>query len=88
MVPCRVTQEQNEFLERLYSVEEIRTAIMGMHPDKSLGPVRTSPGFFQKHWDIVGGSVSDSYLPYLNSRYLPNGLNDTAICLIPKKKSP
>ena len=88
VVPCRATQEKNEFLERPYSAEEIRIVIMGMHPHKSPGPDRMSPGFFQKHWDIIDGSASDACLSYLNSRYLPNGLNDTTICLVPKKKSP
>ena len=45
VVPCRVTQEQNEFLERPYSTEEIRTAIMGMHPNKSPGPDGMNPSF-------------------------------------------
>ena len=59
-----------------------------MHPDKSPGPDGMNPSFFQKHWDIVGASVVDSCLMFLNEGFLPNGINDTLICLIPKKNNP
>ena len=59
-----------------------------MHPTKSPGPDGMSPIFFQKYWDVVGPQVIQSVMYILRTRMMPNGLNDTYICLIPKVKSP
>ena len=55
-----------------------------MHPTKSPGPDGMSPIFFQRYWDIVGLYVVDCVLKIIRTGVMPNGLNDTYICLIPK----
>ena len=59
-----------------------------MHPDKSLGLDGMNPTFYQKLWNTVGGDVTSTCLLYSNEHILLEGLNDTSIVLIPKKKSP
>jgi len=44
--------------------------------------------FFQRYWDIVGLHVVDCVLKILRTGVMPNGLNDTYICLIPKVNCP
>ena len=52
------------------------------------GPDGMSPVFFQKYWDIVGPNVIGCVLNILRTGVIPNGLNDTFICLIPKVNCP
>ena len=59
-----------------------------MHPTKSPGPDGMSPIFFQSYWDVVGPQVVDCVLNTLKTGVIPNGLNDTYICLIPKVNCP
>ena len=59
-----------------------------MHPTKSPGPDGMSPIFFQRYWDIVGLYVVDYVLKIIRTGVMPNGLNDTYICLIPKVNCP
>ena len=59
-----------------------------MHPDKSPGPNGMNPAFYQRSWGIVGEDVTLNCLDFLNNCWLPQGLNDTTIILIPKKKDP
>ena len=59
-----------------------------MHPTKSPGPDGISPIFFQRYWDIVGLYVVDCVLKIIRTGVMPNGLNDTYICLIPKVNCP
>ena len=87
-VQSRVSADQNTHLESLYTASEIECAIKGMHTDKSPSQDGMNPGFFQKHWDIVGASLVDSCLMFLNEGFLPNGINDTLICLISKEEEP
>lgn len=52
------------------------------------GPNGMSPIFFQKYWDVVGTNVVNSVLQTLRTLVMPNGLNETFICLIPKVNYP
>ena len=74
----------NDALLKEFQVEEVRRALKQMHPTKSPGPDSMSPIFFQNYWDVVGPQVVDCVLNTLNTGVMPNGLNDTYICLIPK----
>ena len=84
----RVSEAMNAELLRDFKEEEVWRALMQMHPTKSPGPDGMSPIFFQKYWDVVGPQVIQSVIHILRTRMMPNGLNDTYICLIPKVKSP
>ncbi|XP_019158174.1 PREDICTED: uncharacterized protein LOC109154890 [Ipomoea nil] len=84
----RVTSEQNTMLLRQFELEEVRSALFAMFPDKAPGPDGMNPGFYQEYWDIVGGDVSEFIVNCLNSGSLPEGLNDTNVVLIPKKDVP
>ena len=84
VIDRRVSDDMNDSLLKEFRVEEVRRALKQMHPTKSPGPDGMSPIFFQKYWDVVGPQVVDFVLNTLNSGIMPNGLNDTYICLIPK----
>lgn len=45
-----------------------------------------NPCFYQKYWSLIGDDVIAACLSWLNVDKLPNGLNDTLVVLIPKKK--
>ena len=87
-VGSRVSEEMNAELLREFREEEVWRALMQMHLTKSPGPDGMSPIFFQKYWDVVGPQVIQSVMNILRTGTMPNGLNDTYICLIPKVKSP
>ena len=88
VIDRRVSDDMNDSLLKEFRVEEVRRALKQMHLTKSPGPDDTSPIFFQKYWDVVGPQVVDYVLNTLNSGIMPDGLNDTYICLIPKVDCP
>lgn len=87
-IDTKITENQNRELLRVVTDEEVRSALFQMDPDKAPGPDGMTPGFYQKHWSIVGDDVVCLVRKFFQDGVMPTGLNDTNVVLIPKKKSP
>jgi hypothetical protein len=79
-VEPKVTQDMNDDLCKDFSEKEISDAMFQMGPLKVLGLDR----FYQKHWGIVKIDVVAAMQKFFLDGVLPEGINDTAIVLIPK----
>ena len=88
VVDRKVSDAMNEDLLSDFRVEEVQQTLKQMHPTKSPGPDGMSSIFFQRHWDIVGPHVVDCVPNIFRTGVIPNGLNDTYICLNPKVNCP
>jgi hypothetical protein len=42
-----------------FSQEEVRKAVFMMHPNKSPGPYGFTAGFYQRHWELIGGDITN-----------------------------
>ena len=78
----------NESLTRVFTREEVGTALKQIHPTKAPGPNGMSSIFYQKYWDIVGSSVTNMVLNVLRNNLPISEINKTNISLIPKKNNP
>ncbi|KAL8093146.1 hypothetical protein AgCh_035147 [Apium graveolens] len=87
-VPNSITRDQNDHLLGPVSADEVKEALFQMNPDKAPGPDGITPGFYQKHWQIVGKDVVNLFLHFFITGILMEELNATNIVLIPKKKCP
>ena len=67
---------------------EIKQAIFSFKPYKALGPNSFHPVFFQRYWNIVGLYVISLIKTIFQSKKVPENLNSTRICLIPKAERP
>ncbi|KAL8157814.1 hypothetical protein AgCh_002506 [Apium graveolens] len=86
--PHLISLEQNLKLVSDVTREEVKSALFQMHPDKTPGPDGMTPAFFQKHWDILGENIFKMTRDFFTTGVILQGLNDTNIVLIPKKKNP
>lgn len=86
-VQC-VTDEQNELLLQAVTTEEVRAAVHSMYSEKSPGPDGLNPGFFLAFWGVVGTDVTNFCQHLFNTVELPEVVNRTLVCLIPKIKNP
>lgn len=83
-----LTHRDRHWLNRPVSGQEIHDAVFQMGELKAPGPDGFSPGFFQRYWHILGGTVIDAVQGmFVTGRLLP-GINDSLICLIPKGAAP
>lgn len=87
-VPQTINPAQNSKLVKEVTNEEVRDALFQMNPDKAPGPDDMTPGFFQKHWRIVGKDVINLTCQFFRTGEILQGLNDTILVLIPKKTNP
>jgi hypothetical protein len=84
----RVTDEMNQGLLRVFTMEEIGVALNQMPPLKAPGPDGFSACFYQKNWAVMGEEVCGVILNFLNSGIMNKDLNSTYIALIPKVPNP
>lgn len=87
-VLCVVSADDNVKLIKPFSLEEFRTIIFQMHPNKAPGSDGLNPAFYQHFWEDCGVDVYHSCCKWLNSGTFPPSLNDTNVVLIPNVSSP
>ncbi|CAN6984511.1 unnamed protein product [Brassica oleracea var. botrytis] len=69
-VPILVTAAQNAILmARASEEEEVRTAVLVMHPEKALGPDMMTTFFYQQSWTIIREDVVNMVNNFLNLFY-------------------
>lgn len=56
----------NKKLLKSYTTKEVEEALLQMNGLSSLGPNGFLAAFYQQHWNIVGGQISESVLFVLN----------------------
>ncbi|KAM6559477.1 hypothetical protein CsatA_028716 [Cannabis sativa] len=86
-IRCSIDEAQNNILLQPVTPDEVRHALFQMHPDKAPGPDGMGPGFYQKHWDVVGPDIVHMVTDFFASGVIPTDLNITNLVLIPKKKN-
>ena len=74
-------------LGRDFQAEEVLTALKQMAPLIAPDPDGMYPIFYKTYWNIVGGDVIVVVLNALNAGIIPEAINTTFICLIPKIKN-
>lgn len=87
-VPGKVTEQMNEMLLKPFQEDEVREALFMMNPNKAPGPDGLTAGFYQHHWELIGPSVTNAVLDFLQGGDMPEKVNMTTIVLIPKVKQP
>jgi hypothetical protein len=88
MLHERVDEAMNEKLCAPFSEKEIGDALFQIGPLKAPGPDGFPARFMQRNWDIMRHDVTRAVQRFFEDGIMPEGVNDTAIVLIPKKSDP
>lgn len=81
----KLNDTQIHKLRNLINDAKINRAMFSRKPWKALGPEGFSVGFYQKSWDIVGQNVCKFVHGIWNKLRDITTINQTDICLIPKR---
>jgi len=87
-VPCKVTDEMNNFLCAPFDEKEIKNALFQMFPTKLPGPNGFPAHFFQSNWDVCHEDLTRVALRVHNGNEIPTEINGMFIVLIPKVQNP
>nr|GFA55548.1 RNA-directed DNA polymerase, eukaryota, reverse transcriptase zinc-binding domain protein [Tanacetum cinerariifolium] len=82
--PRSLSSEQQETLEYMVSMEEVKRAVWDCGTDKSPGPNCFSFGFYRHFWPMIRYEVFEAVKYFFTHNDIPNGCNSTFIGLIPK----
>ncbi|XP_074328246.1 uncharacterized protein LOC141666148 [Apium graveolens] len=83
-----LSEPQSKMLVTPIVEEEVKCDVFSMHSDKSPGIDGLNPGFYQAYWDIIGHDVTEFCSKFFVIGELPENVNQTLVCLIPKVKHP
>ena len=83
-----ISPQMNQILMRTTTEEEVRQALLMMHPEKAPGPDGMTALFFQHSWHIIKKDVVELVSNFLVKGELDSRLNITNICMISKTERP
>jgi hypothetical protein len=85
---ARITPDHLRLLNKEVNMEELKSAIFCMHPEKAPGPDGLNPGFFQKNWELIKDDLLKELQKLISDEYLDPKINKSFIILIPKISHP
>jgi hypothetical protein len=84
----KVTSEMNENLCKDFTDEEISDALFQIGPLKAPGVDGFPAHFYQRNWGTIKEEIINAVKLFFVSGKMPEGVNETAIVLIPKTDQP
>ena len=83
-----ITDDMNDTLCKPFTEEEISNALFQIGPLKTPGPDGLPARFFQRNWGLLKEDIIHAVRVFFEVGTMPEGVNDTAIVLIPKVQHP
>jgi hypothetical protein len=88
MTQAKVTTEMNYDLCEDFTDDEISDALFQIGPLKAPGVDGFPARFYQRNWGTIKAEVINAVKLFFVTGHIPEGVNDTAIILIPKNEQP
>jgi hypothetical protein len=88
MTQPKVTEQMNEDLCKDFTDDEIGDALFQIGPLKAPGINGFPAHFYQRNWGTIKVEVMNAVKLFFATVRMPEGVNNTAIVLIPKKDQP
>ena len=79
-----ITQEQNDGLDRLPDMDELRRIIMSMNPHSAPGPDGFGGKFYQVCFDIIKKDLLDAVNHFYIGNSMPRYMTHACLILLPK----
>ncbi|KAH0646562.1 hypothetical protein KY284_034446 [Solanum tuberosum] len=87
-IPRLVSQEQNDGLKEIPSIEELKEVVYSMNPNSAAGPDGMNGYFFQKCWNIINKDLMAVIHAFFSGQMIPKYFSHACLILLPKVKNP
>ncbi|KAH0693413.1 hypothetical protein KY285_020510 [Solanum tuberosum] len=87
VIPRLITDEQNEEMNKIPSIEKVKHVLFALNGDSTSGPDGFSRMFYQSYWEIVGEDVTRMIRDFFYGKQLPRFVTHTNLVLLPKKEN-
>lgn len=85
-LPVVITNAQNDELQRLRSLEEVKNTVMGLNKDSAGGLDGMTGAFYQHIWKIIGDDIYNMVKAFFGGKELPRFITNTNLVLLFKKQ--
>ncbi|XP_031123873.1 uncharacterized protein LOC116026662 [Ipomoea triloba] len=83
-----VSNEDNENLTKVPTIQEVRQCVFSMKPESAAGPDCFGGGFYQSCWEVIKDDLLNLVRDFFQGKALTRAVTHTAIVLIPKVSNP
>lgn len=80
----RLNENDKRLLMTEFTPNDVKTVVVGIHPDKAPGADGLNVAFFRHYWDILGPDVTTACHRWIQNQSFPTVLNETILVLITK----
>jgi hypothetical protein len=80
----KVSGEDNAWLGRPFTEDEVKHALFQMERNKAAGPDKIPVDFFQSYWDIIKKDIMEIFKDLYDNKLDGSRLNYGVITLLPK----
>jgi len=87
-IPRMVSQELNDRLKELPTIDELKEVVHSMNPNSAAGPDGMNGCFFQKCWNIIKNDLMAVILAFFSGQMIPKYFSHACLVLLPKVKNP
>ncbi|KAH0700920.1 hypothetical protein KY284_015135 [Solanum tuberosum] len=87
-IPTVVTPEQNEMLQAIPTMEELRQVVFSMNPNSAAGPDGIGGKFYQVGWSIIKEDLLAAVQSFFCGNIMPKFMSHACLVLLPKTEQP
>ena len=87
-IPRMVTDEQNQLLQQMPNMQELKKVVFSMNPNSAPGPDGFGGKFYQSCWDIIKEDVLKAVQHFFCGNILPKYISYACLVLLPKIDHP
>ncbi|KAG5606087.1 hypothetical protein H5410_027579 [Solanum commersonii] len=85
--PRMVSQEHNDMLKELPTIDELKKVVYSMNTNSAAGPDGMNGYFFQKCWNIIKIDLLAVILAFFSGQMIPKYFSHACLVLLPKGRS-
>ncbi|XP_015161207.1 uncharacterized protein [Solanum tuberosum] len=87
-IPTVVTPDQNDMLQAMPTLEELRQVVFAMNPNSTAGPDGIGGKFFQACWNIIKEDLLTAVQSFFCGHIMPKFMSHACLVLLPKTEQP